>query len=184
MNGGANSFVVALVFMALAFSNPSTAADASAKGGLQLSSSAFKDGSRIPDVYTCAGKNVSPPLNWSGVPAQARSLALIVEDPDAPAGIWTHWVLFDLSPTVRELAEDLPKGQNVAGNAKQGLNDFKHLGYGGPCPPAGKEHRYFFKFYALDKMLELKPGSGKKQVEKTLDGHVLAQGQLIGTYSR
>ncbi len=151
---------------------------------MQLTSTAFTNGAVIPAKYTCDGKNVSPPLKWSDVPAGAKSLALIADDPDAPVGTWVHWVLYDLPATAGGLAEDLPKSQYAAGGAKQGLNDFKHLGYGGPCPPPGKPHRYFFKLYALDIVLDAKPGLAKKDVEAAIDKHVLAQAQLMGTYQR
>jgi Raf kinase inhibitor-like YbhB/YbcL family protein len=118
------------------------------------------------------------------VPDGSKSLVLIAYDPDAPAGTWVHWVLYDLPPATKELPEDLPKSQYIPGGGTQGLNDFKHLGYGGPCPPPGKPHRYFFKLYALDTMLELKPGASKKAVEKAMEKHVLAQGELMGTYKR
>ena len=151
---------------------------------MQLTSTAFTEGAAIPAKHTCDAKNVSPPLKWNGVPAGAKSLALIVDDPDAPVGTWVHWVVYDLPATASELGEDVPKSQYVTGGAKQGLNDFKRLGYGGPCPPPGKPHRYFFKLYALDTMLDLKPGVTKKDVEKAMDMHVLAQAQLMGTYIR
>jgi Raf kinase inhibitor-like YbhB/YbcL family protein len=151
---------------------------------MQLTSTAFTEGGAIPATYTCDGKNVSPPLQWSGVPAGAKSLALIADDPDAPAGTWVHWVLYDLPATAAELSEDVPKSQYVPAGAKQGLNDFRHLGYGGPCPPPGKPHRYFFKLYALDTTLDLKPGATKQDVERAIDKHVLAQAQLMGTYKR
>jgi len=160
------------------------AAEKARKDQMQLTSTAFADGGAIPAKYTCDAKNVSPPLKWSGVPAGAKSLALIVDDPDAPVGTWVHWVLYDLPATSSELAEDMPKSQYVTGGAKQGLNDFRHLGYGGPCPPPGKGHRYFFKLYALDTLLDLKPGLTKKDVEAAMAKHILAQGQLMGTYQR
>ena len=162
----------------------SLAADKAGKDHMQLTSTAFTEGAAIPANYTCDATNVSPPLKWSGVPAGAKSLALVVDDPDAPSGTWVHWVLCDLPPAVTELPEDLPKSQFVAGGAKQGLNDFKHLGYGGPCPPHGKPHRYFFKLYALDSLLDLKPGQTKKDLESAMEKHILAQGQLMGTYQR
>jgi len=118
------------------------------------------------------------------VPAGAKSLVLIVDDPDAPVGTWVHWVLYDLPATTTELGENMPKGQFLANGAKQGLNDFRHLGYGGPCPPPGKAHRYFFKLYALDVLLDLKPGLTKKDIEHAMEKHILAQGQLMGTYQR
>lgn len=151
---------------------------------MQLTSSAFKEGAPIPAPYTCDGKNVSPPLQWSGVPPGAKTLALVADDPDAPIGTWVHWVLFDLPASTTELPEDVAKSQYVAGGARQGLNSFKHLGYGGPCPPAGKAHRYFFKLYALDTQLDLKPGASSKAVEKAMQNHILAEGQLMGTYQR
>jgi Raf kinase inhibitor-like YbhB/YbcL family protein len=149
-----------------------------------LASTAFAEGQQIPAQYTCTGKSISPALKWSGVPEGAKGLVLIADDPDAPVGTWVHWVLYDLPPATKELPEDLPKDQYIPGGGTQGLNDFKHLGYGGPCPPPGKPHRYFFKLYALDTMLELKPGAPKKVVEKAMEKHVLAQGELMGTYKR
>ncbi len=160
------------------------AAEKAGKDHMQLTSTAFAEGASIPVKHTCDGPNVSPPLNWSGVPVEAKSLVLISDDPDAPVGTWVHWVLYDLPTGVSELPEGVTKSQYIPGGAKQGLNDFRHLGYGGPCPPPGKAHRYFFKLYALDKQLELKPGATKQEVERAMEKHVLAQGQLMGTYSR
>ena len=160
------------------------AAEKARKDHMQLTSTAFTEGAPIPAKYTCDDKDVSPPLQWSGTPAGAKSLVLVVDDPDAPSGTWVHWVLFDLPAAVTELAEDVPKSQYVAAGAKQGLNDFRRLGYGGPCPPHGNPHRYFFKLYALDAPLNLKPGSTKKDVERAMEKHVLAQAQLMGTYKR
>jgi hypothetical protein len=151
---------------------------------LGLSSTAFADGQPIPDKYTCQGRDVSPPLKWSGAPPNTKSFALIADDPDAPAGTWVHWVLFDLPANVTELAEDVPKLPQIPSGGKQGLNDFRKTGYGGPCPPPGKPHRYFFKLYALDAELNLKSGANKKDVEHAMEKHVLAQGQLMGTYQR
>ena len=154
------------------------------KEQMQLTSASFTDGAAIPAKYTCDDKNVSPPLKWNGMPETAKSLALIMDDPDAPVGTWTHWVAYDLPPNISELSEDVTKGQNIPGGGEQGLNDFKHLGYGGPCPPPGKAHRYFFKLYALDAKLDLKPGASRKEVERAMEKHVVAQGQLMGTYKR
>jgi Raf kinase inhibitor-like YbhB/YbcL family protein len=162
----------------------SRAAEKAGKEHMQVTSTAFTNGAAIPAQYTCDGKNVSPPLTWSEVPQGARSLALIADDPDAPAATWVHWVVYDLPPSTSGLAEDVPKSQFLAGGAKQGLNDFKHLGYGGPCPPHGKPHRYFFKLYALDTVLELKPGVTKKDLEHAMQNHIVAQAQLLGTYQR
>ncbi|MGH7968636.1 MAG: YbhB/YbcL family Raf kinase inhibitor-like protein [Limisphaerales bacterium] len=151
---------------------------------MQVTSTAFKEGEPIPAKYTCDEKDLSPPLSWMGVPQGAKSLALIVDDPDAPVGTWVHWVLFDAPPETKELPQDLPKSQYLPGGAKQGLNDFKRLGYGGPCPPAGKPHRYFFKLYALDAVLGLKPGAAKQEVERSMSGHIIGEGHLMGTYKR
>ena len=161
--------------------------DAGEKTGtdmMQLISDAFVEGASIPLKHTCDGRNVSPALKWSGVPGNARSLALIADDPDAPGGTWVHWVLFDLPPGATSLHEDVAKMQHAPGGAKQGLNDFKHLGYGGPCPPPGNAHRYYFKLYALDTALDLKPGTTKEELEHAMAKHIVAQAQLMGTYKR
>ena len=118
------------------------------------------------------------------MPPATKSLALICDDPDAPVGTWVHWVIYDLPPTTAGLSEDVPKTPELVSGAKQGLNDFKRLGYGGPAPPPGKPHRYFFKLYALDVNPGLKPGLTKKDLLKAMEGHVLAEGQLMGTYQR
>lgn len=151
---------------------------------IEITSSAFVEGKPIPAKYTCDDRDSSPPLEWKNIPPVAKSLALIADDPDAPVGTWVHWVLYDLPPTTTQLPENLDKSQYVLGGTKQGINDFRRLGYGGPCPPSGKPHRYFFKLYALDKMLNLNPGLTKKDVLKAMEGHVLAEGQLMGTYQR
>jgi Raf kinase inhibitor-like YbhB/YbcL family protein len=151
---------------------------------IQLSSAAFNDGGTIPVAYTCDGGNVSPPLSWTNVPADTQSLALIVDDPDAPSGTWVHWVIFNMAPTLSSLSEGAssPGSRDSFGTA--GTNSFRQSGYGGPCPPRGKPHRYFFRLYALDRKLELKSGAAKADVEKAMQGHILAQGQLMGTYGR
>jgi Raf kinase inhibitor-like YbhB/YbcL family protein len=151
---------------------------------MQLTSTAFNEGGPIPARFTCDGSDASPALKWSAVPSGTKSLVLIADDPDAPVGTWVHWVLFDLPASASELVEDAPKSQYLPGGAKQGINDFKGLGYGGPCPPPGKPHRYFFKLYALDALLDLKPGATKKEVEQAMEKHILAQAQLMGTYKR
>ena len=145
---------------------------------IQLTSPAFSEGGAIPKKFTCDADNVSPQLAWSGVPSETKSLVLIVDDPDAPSGDWVHWVLYDLPPELTGLAEGI-KGVGV-----DGVNDFRKPGYGGPCPPRGSNHRYFFKLYALDTRLNLKPGASKAEVEKDMGGHILAQGQLVGIYGR
>jgi len=173
-----------LCFTLGAVSAHPAAAATTEKKPMQLTSSVITEGGPIPAKYTCDGKNVSPPLKWSGVPEGAKSLVLIVDDPDAPAGTWVHWVLYGLPPTATELAEDIPQSQYTPAGAKHGLNDFRRLGYGGPCPPPGKPHRYFFKLSAHDSALDLKPGLTKKDVERAMEKHVLAQAQLMGTYKR
>jgi len=151
---------------------------------IQVTSPAFKEGQPIPVKHTCDSQDVSPPLKWIGVPSGTQSLALIADDPDAPMGTWVHWVLYGLSPTLTELPENVDKSQHVLGGARQGITDFKRLGYGGPCPPPGKPHRYYFKLYALDTEIDLPPGATKKQLLEAMEGHILAQGQLMGTYQR
>ena len=175
--------LVGELILAFAFAQ-TEAADKIGTEQMQLTSSAFDEGTPIPAKYTCDEKNLSPPLKWSGVPAEAKSLALIADDPDAPSGTWVHWVVYDLPASLSELPEDTVKGQRLPGGGMQGMNDFKHLGYGGPCPPPGTPHRYFFKLYALDTMLDLKPGVTKKDLEHAINKHILAQGQLMGTYKR
>jgi Raf kinase inhibitor-like YbhB/YbcL family protein len=151
---------------------------------MQLTSPAFQEGQPIPKQYTGDGKDVSPPLRWDGVPGGTQSLALICDDPDAPRGTWVHWVLFNLPADARELPEAVPaKGVGPQG-AKQGTNDFRKRGYGGPAPPPGKPHRYFFKLYALDTVLDLKEGATKQDLVKAMEGHVLAEGQLMGKFGR
>ena len=151
---------------------------------IELTSTAFAQGQSIPARYTCDGADVSPALTWSNSPAGTKSFALTVTDPDAPMGTWVHWVVYDLPATAHSLPENVAKSQYIAGNARQGLNDFHHLGYGGPCPPLGKPHRYFFTLYALDVMPDLKPGLTRNDLLKAMQGHVLAEGQLMGTYQR
>jgi len=151
---------------------------------IQLTSSAFEEGGPIPTKFTCDGEDVSPSLEWTDVPERTASLALICDDPDAPVGTWVHWVLYDLPPDTTGLEESVPTSERIEGLATQGRNDFKRTGYGGPCPPPGKPHRYFFKLYALDSRLDLKPGATKKELEKAMKGHILAEGRLMGTYRR
>ena len=150
---------------------------------IKLTSPAFKEGEIIPKKYTCDGDDISPPLAWEAVPNGAKSLALIADDPDAPKGTWVHWVIFNLPATAKELPEHLSISEMLNG-AKQGMNDFGKIGYGGPCPPAGNPHRYFFKLYALDSALHLKPNAKKEDLVNAMEGHILGQGQLMGKYAR
>jgi len=172
------TLLVAAVSLAAGCISSGGYSELTSTGGLELSSPAFTDGGGIPGRYTCDGENVSPPLEIGGVPGDAVSLVLTVDDPDAPMGVWDHWVVWDIPPDTSAIAEgSLPAG------SVEGLNSFKKHKYGGPCPPSGT-HRYFFKLYALDAKLDLTPDSKKADVEKALEGHVLAQTQLTGTYRK
>ncbi len=151
---------------------------------LNIRSTAFEPNGTIPRKYTCDGPDVSPPLRWDDPPAGTQSFALIMDDPDAPAGTWVHWVLFNLPGSARALPENVPRDGQLPDGARQGRNDFRKTGYGGPCPPKGPAHRYFFKLYALDAKLGLKAGATKAEVEKAMQEHILAQGELVGRYGR
>jgi Raf kinase inhibitor-like YbhB/YbcL family protein len=161
------------------------ASDVIAKGetSMELTSSSFQDG-KIPRQFTCDGADASPHLAWTAPPALTKSLALLVTDPDAPAGTWVHWVLFNLPATARELSIGVPKVQNVGDGSLQGRNDFGRIGYGGPCPPRGTDHRYFFRLYALDTQLNLSPGATRDQLESAMQAHILAQSELVARYGR
>ena len=151
---------------------------------LSLSSTAFKEGDQIPVKYTCDGQDISPPLVWGEPPPGTQAFVLIVEDLDAPGGVFTHWVLFNLPADSRQLPEGISAQQQLENGALQGKNDFGEIGYGSPCPPPGPAHRYRFTLYALDKPLDLKPGASKKQVLDAMKENILAQGELTGTYRR
>ncbi len=145
---------------------------------MTISSPAFKNGELIPSKFTCDGTDVSPALTISNVPPEAKSLALIMDDPDAPGGMWVHWVVWGIDPKTREIAENsVPRG------ARQGMNDFRKTPYGGPCPPSGT-HRYFFKLYALDTLPDPGPNATKTALEKAMKGHVVGQTELMGKYKR
>ena len=151
---------------------------------LQLTSIAFGNGQPIPKRHTGDGEDISPSLAWSDPPNETKSFALICDDPDAPRGTWVHWVLFNLPADARELAEAVPTSRTLTNGAKQGTNDFGNLGYGGPAPPRGKPHRYFFKLYALDRTLDLATGATKDRLLAACQGHILAEAQLMGKYQR
>jgi len=151
--------------------------------GMDLKSQAFRPGGMIPAKSTCDGQDISPPLTWPDPPAGTKSVALIVDDPDAPVGTWVHWVIWNIPPTARSLDENVPKTASLPNGARQGTNDFKRIGYGGPCPPSGT-HRYFFKLYALDTTLNLPPETTKSVLEDTIRRHILAHAELIGKYTR
>jgi Raf kinase inhibitor-like YbhB/YbcL family protein len=166
-------------------STPSETPSMEATMSLELTSDAFMSGQSIPAKYACTGRNISPALAWNEPPSGTQSFALIADDPDAPMGTWVHWVLFNIPATARSLQEDLPvTGKNVDPNAIfVGKNSSGNIGYDGPCPPSGTHH-YFFKLYALDTVISLLPGATKEQVLKELEGHILAQGELMGTFSK
>lgn len=151
---------------------------------IELASAAFQSGTTIPKQYTGDGADQSPPLRWSEPPSGTTSIALVCDDPDAPRRTWVHWVLFNLSAQTRELETGVPATATLGNGAKQGKNDFGNIGYGGPAPPKGKPHRYFFKVYALDAAVDLPAGATKAQLMNTMKGHILAEGQLMGVYGR
>jgi len=150
---------------------------------INLRSDAFEDGGGVPSKYTCDGAGVSPPLSWTGVPDEARSLALICEDPDAPKGVFTHWVVFNIPPDVTRLPENIPPARTLKSGARQGKNSVQKMGYIRLCPPSGT-HRYYFRLYALDVELDLAPGISKEELLDVMEGHVLAESQLMGAYTR
>ncbi len=150
----------------------------------ELKSTAFVHEGEIPKKNTCDGPDVSPALTWSDAAPGTKSFALVVDDPDAPAGTWVHWVLYDLPPTSRLLPEGLAKEPELKDGSRQGRNDFGRIGYGGPCPPRGPAHRYYFRMYALDTRLNLEPGAARTEVDKAMKDHILSQAELMGRYKR
>jgi Raf kinase inhibitor-like YbhB/YbcL family protein len=151
---------------------------------VQLTTSAFKPGGDIPARYTCDGDDTSPALSWTAPPDGIQSFALIVDDPDAPRRTWVHWVVYDLPASERGVPEGVPPERALSSGARQGRNDFKKIGYGGPCPPPGAPHRYYFRLYALDARLDLPPGSTRDQVDRAMKNHVVAEVELMGRYGR
>lgn len=157
---------------------------ANAEGGtMELTSPAFEENGMIPVKYTCDGPDVSPPLKWGATPSGTESLALICDDPDAPAGTWVHWVYYDIPATTEGLPENVMPDEHPAPGGTHGTNDFRRIGYGGPCPPSGI-HRYYFKLYALDIMINLSPGTAKKELLKAMENHIIGRAQLVGRYRR
>jgi hypothetical protein len=151
---------------------------------LALKITAFANGGEIPKRHTCSGADLSPALSWNGVPPAAHSLALIVDDPDAPGGTWTHWLIWNIPAHLAALPEGVPAREELENGACQGRNDFHRIGYGGPCPPPGKVHGYFFKLYALDSALNLKAGASRQELERAMKEHVLSHAEWMGTYRR
>lgn len=170
--------VLLYVFLELPRATPSATIEEKSETVMQLTSSVFPAHQPIPVPYTCDGADVSPPLSLAGVPEGARSIALIVDDPDAPRGDWVHWTVWNISPDTREIPEN-----TVPADTTEGVTDFGKPGYGGPCPPSGT-HRYQFKAYALDTMLDLPSSARKANLERAMAGHILAQTVLVGTYRR
>lgn len=151
---------------------------------IAVTTKAFSPGDAIPKDYTCDGADTSPELSWSGAPSGVQSFALMAEDPDAPVGTWTHWLIWNIPAQNTGLPTGIPKDEFLSDGARQGLNNFRRIGYSGPCPPSGNPHRYFFKLYALDSKLDLKSGANRDALEQAMTGHVLAQGELMGKYGR
>jgi Raf kinase inhibitor-like YbhB/YbcL family protein len=152
-------------------------------GEMQMTSSAFTEGNMIPAKYTCDGQDMSPPLEWRDVPAGTKSFGLISDDPDAPMGTWVHWVAFNIPPNVTKLDENVRPDKEFRNGMRQGSNDWPKIGYGGPCPPSGT-HRYYFKLYALDALLDIPSGTTKTRLLQAMKGHILAEAQLMGKYKR
>ena len=174
---GYKLLAIPTIMVVLLFS-PSLNKEVNSMAALHITSPAFQNNGSIPRQYTCDGKDINPPLEIENCPTEAKSIAFICDDPDASVGTWVHWVLWNIDPTAKEIAENaVPKG------AVEGMNDFRRHTYGGPCPPSGT-HRYFFKVYALDTMLDISPNSTKTDLEKAMKGHILAEGQIIGLYKR
>ncbi|MEW6585032.1 MAG: YbhB/YbcL family Raf kinase inhibitor-like protein [Nitrospirota bacterium] len=175
-----NRIIVCFLFIMVGFlfAAGSTSQGEVKMKGLQLTSPAFKHNEHIPKKYTCDGANVNPPLLIKNMPENAKSLALIVDDPDAPGGTWVHWVVWNISPFTGEIKEN-----SVPAGAQQGINDFRKHNYGGPCPPSGT-HRYFFKIYALDKVLGLDADTRKSDLERAMQGHVIGRVEIVGLYKR
>lgn len=153
-------------------------------GTISLESGAFSAGSEIPVQYTCDGADISPDLAWSGVPGEAESLVLVMDDPDATRGTFTHWIVYNIAPEQSRLPQDVPDSDPLPDGSRQGINDFGKTGYGGPCPPKGSEHRYRFRIYAVDTIFDLSGKVDRPVLEDALAGHISAQGELAGTYQR
>ena len=152
--------------------------------GFEIKSPAFGENDVIPQKYTCDGEDLSPPLAWANPPQGTKSFALIADDPDAPVGTWVHWIVYDLPSDAERLPEGVPVDKTLSNGAKQGLTDFRQVGYGGPCPPPGSSHHYFFKLYALDKKLNLPPRVTNTKLLDAMKKHILAEADLMGRYKR
>ncbi len=151
---------------------------------MAISSVAFKNGTPIAQRFTCQGDNISPALAWGGAPEDTKSFALICEDPDAPGGTFYHWVIYDIPAGERGLAENIAQRDPLPNGTRQGVNSFKQLGYGGPCPPAGNAHHYHFRLFALDTEINIPGETTHDKLESAMQGHILAEGEIMGTYQR
>ena len=175
---------VLVSFIGLALTRLAPGAETKGGDAMRLTSSAFQNGADVPRKYTCDAEDISPLLRWEKVPAGTKAFVLIVDDPDAPGGVWVHWVIYDLPADTKELTEGTAKTEALANGAKQGVNDFRRIGYSGPCPPPGSTHRYSFRVYALDAPTNLKRRATKQQVLDAMKGHVLGEAELVGRYKR
>ena len=151
---------------------------------IELTSSAFDSGKPIPRRYTCDGEDISPPLHWRYAPDEAKSLVLLCDDPDSSNGVWSHWVLYNIPPEMRELPEGVSRGRHLSWGGVQGRNTFGDVQYGGPCPSPGPAHHYYFRLYALDAPLNLSPGATRQQVIDRMEEHILDRTELLGLYAR
>lgn len=176
-------FLVLLVFVPAICE--AQANNGGAKGmDFQISSTAFSAGSTIPQKFTCDGEDVSPVLAWNGAPPNTKAFALIVDDPDAPAGTWNHWLVWNIPASMHEFVEGASKSDAIGEHAHEGTNDFRKSGYNGPCPPPGKPHRYYFKLFAIDTPLSLQAGATRDELDSAMKSHVIAQAELMGRYGR
>jgi hypothetical protein len=175
--------IMTVVLVGMGYCGTCAAGQKEAVMKITVISPAFEAMAGIPSNYTCDGADVSPPLSWRNIPAETQSIVLICDDPDAPGKTWVHWVCYDIPPTADGLSANIPAADTLPAGGTQGLNSWGRPGYGGPCPPGGT-HRYFFKVYALDILLNLPAGKTKEEIERAMQGHVLAFGELVGVYSR
>ncbi len=180
--------ILILLFATLSPADSGWASAGEGRSTMELVSSVFESGGRIPTTYTCDGEDLSPPLTWDGVPDGVKSFALIMDDPDAPPGTWVHWVIYDMPADARGLDEGVSKSDKLDSGAAQGacwgVSSYSRVGYYGPCPPPGSPHRYVFRLFALDTVLGLPPKRSKEQLLKAMEGHVLARAELVGRYGR
>lgn len=183
-------FFIAISFLALLslpsslLARRSSSSGAEANMSFTISSPSFSSGGTIPGKFTCSGADVSPGLSWNDPPAGTKSFALLVDDPDAPAGTWNHWTAWNLPAGLHSLPEHFSKDARLSDGTEQGKNDFHKTGYNGPCPPPGKPHRYYFKLFALDTTLNLKAGATKRDLESAMKGHILGQAEWMGRFGR